>query len=202
MYNKLVKSFRWIILAGMLYTLYVVMLKDDVEFNNQTDEKVLVELAKKSNKSRDIFVIRKKLLELNPTNKEYKDAYDISVKEQANKLLDAHEKMLLPMPLGNYRYVNNIKFATDKDGKFVLILKLTKIFDEKIDTNTQKTIKKMLEITHNGIYTHYAFDDGMKLLLVPTFDSMDGVEVMDLNRTAIELPDIGDNPSPDILPQH
>ncbi len=202
MYNKLIKSFRWVILAGMLYTLYAVMLKDDVEFNNQTDEKVLVELAKKSDKSRDRFVINKRLVELFPQHEEHQISYNASVKEQANKLIDAHEKMLFPMPLGNYRYVRNIRFGEDKDGEFVLILNLTKIFNEKLDKATQKTLKTMFHITHNGIYKHYAFDDGMKLLLAPTFDSLDGVKVMDLNRTTIELPEIGEAVKPHTLPQH
>lgn len=196
MFNKLVKSLRWVILAGMLYTLYVIMLKDEVEFNNQSDEKVLVELANNSDKSRDRFVINKRLIELFPQKQEHQISYDISVKEQANKLIDAHEKMLFPMPLGNYRYVRNIRFGTDKDGEFVLILNLTKIFNEKLDKQTQKTLKNMFLITHNGIYKHYAFDDGMKLLLAPSFDSLDDVKIMDLNRTTVELPEIGEAVKP------
>jgi hypothetical protein len=39
----------------MLYSLYVVMMKDDLEFNNQTDEATLVKMAKEPNKSRDTF---------------------------------------------------------------------------------------------------------------------------------------------------
>ncbi len=202
MFNKLIKSLRWVILAGMLYTLYVIMLKDDVEFNNQTDEKVLVELAKKSDKSRDKFVINKRLVELFPKNQTHIDSYNRSVKEQANKLIDAHEKMLFPMPLGNYRYVRNIRFGEDKNGEFVLILNLTKIFNEKLDKSTQKTLKTVFQITHNGIYKHYAFDDGMKLLLVPTFDNLDEIKILDLNRTTIELPEIGEATKPHTLPQH
>lgn len=200
MFNKLIKSLRWVILAGMLYTLYTIMLKDDIEFNNQTDENVLVELAKKTDKSRDRFVIHKRLIELYPDNKQYQDAYFISVKEQANKLVDAHEKMLFPMPLGNYRYIKNIRFAKDKDGEFVLVLNLTKIFNEELDKQTQKTLKKMFYITHNGMYKHYAFDDGMRLLLVPTFDSLETIEIIDLNRTTLELPELTDDVTPDKLP--
>lgn len=201
MFSKLIKSLRWVILAGMLYTLYTVMLKDDVEFNNQTDEKVLVELAEKSDKSRDKFIINKRLVELYPDNKEHQTSYLASVKEQANKLIDAHEKMLLPMPLGNYRYVKNIRFGEDKNGEFVLVLNLTTIFNEKLDKATQKTLKNMFLITHNGIYTHYGFDKGMKLLLVPTFDNLETIKIMDLNRTAVEFPELNGDTTPDI-PHH
>jgi len=188
MFNKLIKSLRWIILAGMLYTLYTIMLKDDLEFNNQTDEKTLVDMAKNSDKSRDRFIINKRLCKLNPNSKQYKKAYITSVKEQANKLIDAHEKMLFPMPLGNYRYVKNIRFAQNKDEKFVLILNLTTIFDRELDSSTQKTLKHMFKITHDGIYKHYGFDEGMQLLLVPTFDTLDAIKIIDLNRTTLELP--------------
>jgi len=194
MFNKLVKSLRWFILAGMLYTLYTVMLKDEVEFNNQTDETTLVEMAKNTNKSLDRFTINKQLIKLFPNNAKHQASYQASVKEQANKLIDAHEKMLLPMPLGNYRYVKNVRFAKDKDGEFVLVLNLTTIFDTKLDTNTQKTLAKMLRITHNGMYQYYGFEK-MPLLLVPTFNSLDEVEIIDLNRTTLELPELEvDNP--------
>lgn len=197
MFNKLIKSLRWVILAGMLYTLYTIMLKDDIEFNKQTDEKILVELAKNSDKSRDRFTINKRLIELHPDNKEYQDGYFTSVKEQANKLIDAHEKMLFPLPLGNYRYIKNIRFAKDKSGEFLLVLNLSNIFNDKLDKQTQNTLKKMFIITHNGMYKHYGFNDGMKLLLVPTFNNLDSVEIIDLNRTVLELPEINGNVTPD-----
>jgi len=195
MFNKLAKSLRWVILAGMLYTLYTIMLKDEVEFNNQTDESTLVEMAKKTNKSLDRFTINKQLVKLFPESKEHQKSYDASVKEQANKLIDAHEKMLYPMPLGNYRYVKNVRFAKNKaDGKYVIVLNLTTIFDEKLAPHTQKTLAKMLRITHNGMYQYYGFEE-MPLLLVPTFNSLDEVEIIDLNRTSLELPELEvDNP--------
>jgi len=199
MFNKFAKSIRWIILVGMLYTLYAIMLKDDVEFNNQTDEATLVKMAKKTNKSRDKFIINKQLIKLFPNNQEHQKSYEESVKEQANKLIDAHEKMLLPMPLGNYRYVKNIRFAKDKNSKYVLVLNLTTIFDNDLDKETQKTLAKMLKITHEGIYQYYGFKE-MKLLLVPTFDSIDEVEIIDLNRTTLELPELGSQTNVDRLP--
>jgi len=198
MFNKFAKSIRWIVLAGMLYTLYAIMLKDDVEFNNQTDEATLVEMAKKTNKSRDKFTINKQLVKLFPQNKEHQKSYNASVREQANKLIDAHEKMLFPMPLGNYRYVKNIRFAKDKEEGFALILNLTTVFDKELDVPTQQTLKHMLKITHDGMYKHYGFED-MKLLLVPTFNSIDDVEIIDLNRTTLELPELG-SPNIDKLP--
>ena len=190
MFNKIAKSLRWIVLAGMLYTLYSIMLKDDVEFNNQTDEATLVEMAKKSNKSRDRFIINKQLIKLFPNKKEHQKSYEASVEEQANKLIDAHEKMLFPMPLGNYRYVKNIRFAKDKNSKYFLILNMTSIFDKELDKHTQNTLKHMLHITHDGMYKHYGFDD-VSLLLAPTFDSLDGVKIIDLNRSTLELPELG-----------
>ncbi|WP_294967146.1 hypothetical protein [Sulfurimonas sp.] len=199
MYNKIVKSLRWVILAGMLYTLYTIMLKDDVEFNNQTDEATLVKMAKNTNKSLDKFTINKQLIKLFPQNKEHQKSYDASVLEQANKLIDAHEKMLFPMPLGNYRYVRNIRFAKDKDSKYALILNLTSIFDKEVPQKTQNTIKSMLKITHDGMYKHYGFEE-MRLLLVPTFDSIDSVEVLDLNRTTLELPELGSETNIEALP--
>jgi len=189
MFNKFAKSIRWIVLAGMLYTLYVIMIKDDVEFNNQTDETVLLKMAKETNKSRDRFIINKQLVKLFPTNTTHEKSYEDSVIEQANKLIDAHEKMLFPMPLGNYRYVKNIRFAKGKNGEFILILNLTSIFDKELDATTQKTLKHMFKITHDGIYKYYGFDE-MKLLLVPTFDSIDEVEIVELNRATLELPEL------------
>ena len=196
MFNKLAKSLRWIILAGMLYTLYTIMLKDEVEFNHQTDEATLVEMAQKTNKSLDRFTINKQLIKLFPNDSKHQASYDASVQEQANKLIDAHEKMLYPMPLGNYRYVKNVRFAKNKkDEKYVLVLNMTSIFDKKIDAHTQKTLAKMLNITHNGIYQYYGFEK-MPLLIVPTFNSLDEVEIIDLNRTTLELPELEvDNPN-------
>ena len=199
MFNKIVKGLRWLIVAGMLYTLYTIMLKDDVEFNNQTDEATLVEMAKNTNKSRDEFIINKQLIKLFPENKAHQKSYEASVRKQANKLIDAHEKMLLPMPLGNYRYVNSIKFGTDKDSKYVLILNLTSIFDKKIEPHTQKTLKHMFKITHDGMYKYYGFDE-MRLLLSPTFDSLDDIKIMDLNRTTLELPELGSEATIEDLP--
>jgi len=197
MYNKILKSLRWVILAGMLYTLYTIMLKDDMEFNNQIDENVLLKMADTTDKSRDRFIIRKQLYKVNPQNIVYKEALFESVKEQANKLIDAHEKMLIPMPIGNYRYVKSIRFAQNSDGKYVLILNMTQIFNEKLDAKTQKTIKDMLEVTHSGMYKHYGFTNEIPLLLVPTFDSLDELEIIDLNRTTLELPELGADLTPD-----
>jgi len=150
MFNKFAKSIRWLILAGMLYTLYSVILKDDVEFNNQTDENSLIEMAKKTDNSRDRLLINRQLCKLKPKNSEYQKAYLESVKEQANKLIDVHEKMLLPVPLGNYKYIKNIEFARDKSGNFALVFNLTKNFNESLDKKSQNTLKKMFQITHDG----------------------------------------------------
>ncbi len=199
MFNKFAKSIRWIVLAGMLYSLYVIMIKDDVEFKNQTDEATLVEMAKKTKKSRDKFIINQQLVKLFPTNKKHQKSYEKSVKEQANKLIDAHEKMLIPMPLGNYRYVKNVRFAKNKDSEYFLILNLTTIFDKEVDAATQKTLANMLKITHNGMYQHFGFKK-MDLLLVPTFNSIKGVEILDLNRTTLELPELGSKTNIDKLP--
>lgn len=200
MFNKFAKSIRWIVLAGMLYTLYVIMIKDNLEFNNQTDENTLIEMANKTNKSRDKFIINKQLARLFPANIQHKKSFEASVREQANKLIDAHEKMLFPMPLGNYRYVKNIRFAKDKNEEFLLILNLTNIFDKDLDATTQQTLKHMLKITHDGMYKHYGFED-MQLRLVPTFDSIDDVDIIDLNRSTVELPELTDNTNVDRLPQ-
>jgi len=182
MFNKIAKTIRWTILLGMLYTLYTITIKNDPEFNNQTDEKTLVDMAKNTSKSKDLFLIRKRLTTLFPSNERYKKDYEDITKQQANKLLDAHEKMLLPLPVGNYRYVKKIEFGKDRNGKFVLILNLTKVFDEQLDKNTKKELKKIFYITHEGIYEHYGFDKGMKLLLVPTYDNKDDIEIIDLGR--------------------
>lgn len=189
MFNKFAKSIRWIVLAGMLYTLYVMFFKDNLEFNNQSDPKVLIQLAKKSSKSRDTFVIYKRLISLYPENEEYEKLYDEAMKKQANKIIDAHEKMLLPVAIGNYRYVNNVKFGKDGQNKYVLILNMTTIFGQQ-GKSTKNTLKNMFNITHNGIYTHYGFDDGMRLLLVPDFDTLDDIKIIDLDRKTLELPEM------------
>lgn len=182
MFNKFAKVIRWSILCGMLYTLYVITIKEDIEFKDQTDEKVLMKLAEDTNINKDKYLIYKKLTVLYPNNKEHKISFDKILKIQANGLLDAHEKMLIPMPKGNYRYVENIEFGKNKEDKNVLVLNLTKVFDEKLDDNTKKTLKKMFALTHRGIYEHYGFDDSLKLLLVPSFDSKDNIEIINLGR--------------------
>ncbi len=196
MFNKFAKSVRWIVLAGMLYTLYVMFFKDNLEFNNQSDPKVLIEIAKKSSNSRDTFVIYKRLISLYPDNEEYQKLYDESMKKQANRVIDAHEKMLLPVAIGNYRYVRNVRFGEDKDGEYVLILNMTTIFGQQ-DKNTKNTLKKMFQITHDGIYTHYGFNEGMRLLLVPDFDILDDIKIIDLKRKTLELPPMDEQLSPD-----
>jgi len=196
MFNKFAKSIRWVVLAGMLYSLYVVMIKDSVEFDNQTDEDTLVKMAKEANKSRDTFMINKKLIELFPNKKEHQISYMLSVKQQANKLIDAHEKMLYPVAIGNYRYVRNIKFGIDKDKNFVLLFHMTEIFYEDVDEKTQKTLSKMLRITHEGMYQHFGFDN-MKLLLVPTFKANTDIWIINLQRKKKELPELDG----DITPQ-
>ncbi len=182
MFNKIAKTIRWTILVGMLYTIYVITIKDNMGFNNQTDEKTLVQMAKNSTHSQELFKIQKQLTMLFPTNEQYKKDFDIILKQQANKLVDAHEKMLLPHPVGNYRYVEKIEFGKDQIGKFVLILNLTEIFDEKLDEKTKITLRNMFYITHHGIYEHYGFDRLMRLLIVPTYDTKDNIEVIDLGR--------------------
>ena len=182
MFNKIAKTIRWTILLGMLYTLYSITIGNDVEFENQKDEILLFDMAKKTNKSAELFKIRRQLTSLFPKNIQYKEDFDDIVKQQANKLLDAHEKMLVPIAIGNYRYINKIEFGKDKNDKFVLVFNLTKIFDEKLDERTQKELKKIFYITHHGIYEHYGFNKGMRLLLVPTYDSKDSIEILDLDR--------------------
>ena len=181
MFNKFAKAIRWSILIGMLYTLYVIAIKDDVKFNNETDERVLVEMASKTSKRTEKFLIYQQLHRLFPENEEYKKSYNETIKIQADGLVFAHEKMLLPEPKGNYVYIEKIEFATDSSGSFFLIFNMKEKFI-KLDKQIQNTIKKMFQIGHKGIYEHYGFDDSFKLLIVPTFDNKDGVEVMDLGR--------------------
>ena len=88
--------------------------------------------------------------------------------------------MLIPEPKGNYIYIEKIEFATKSDGSLFLIFK--KDGFEKLDERTHKTLKNMFEINHKEIYEHYRFDDSLKLLIVPTFDKRDGLEIMDLGR--------------------
>ena len=190
MFNKFAKSIRWIVLAGMLYSLYVVMIKDSVEFDNQTDEVTLVKMAKEANKSRDTFKINQRLLELYPNKKEHQVSYMTSVKQQANKLIDAHEKMLYPVAIGNYRYVRNIKFALDKDKKFILLFQMTEIFYEDVDEKTRKTLSKMLHVTHEGMYQHFGFEN-VKLLLVPSIEAEKSLWIINLQRKNKELPQPG-----------
>ena len=182
MFNKTAKIIRWTVLFGMLYTLYSIAFKDTIEFNNETNEKVLVQMAQDTSHSKELFKIQKQLTTLYPDNKKYKNDFDIILKQQANKLLDAHEKMLLPVAIGNYRYIKKIEFGIDKDGKYILIFNLTKLFNEKLDETTQTQVKKMLQISHHGIYTYYGFDKGMKLLLVPTYDNKDDINILELGR--------------------
>ena len=190
MFNKFAKVVRWTVLLGILYTLYSVIIKEKVEFNNQTDEKVLLQMAKDSSRSKDSFKIHKQLTKLFPKNEKYKNDFDIILKQQANKLLDAHEKMLLPVAIGNYRYIKKIEFGIDKDSKYILIFNLTKLFNEKLDETTQTQVKKMLQISHHGIYTYYGFDKGMKLLLVPTYDNKDDINILELGRVYKNEPQV------------
>lgn len=182
MFNKTAKIIRWTVLFGMLYTLYSITFKDTVEFNNETDEKILLQMAKDSSHSKESFKIHKQLTKLYPKNEQYKKDFDTILKQQANKLLDAHEKMLLPVAIGNYRYIKRIEFGIDKDGKYILIFNLTKLFNNKLDKTTQTQVKDMLYISHHGIYTYYGFDKGMKLLLVPIYDTKDDIKVLELDR--------------------
>ncbi len=181
MFNKFAKVIRWSILLGMLYTLYVIMIKDDIKFNNETDEKVLVQMANETSKRTEKFLIYQQLYRLFPKNESYKKSYKESLKVQADGLLFAHEKMLLPEPKGNYVYIKKIEFATDSSGLCFLIFNMKEEF-VKLDKQTQGTLKNMFAITHKGIYEHYGFDGSFKLLIVPTFDSKDGLKIMDLGR--------------------
>ena len=196
MFSKFV---RLIFLAGILYSLYIILLKDKVEFSNQTDEKTLIEMAEKTKNSRDKLIINRQLITLFAENETHQKNYENSIKEQANRLINAHEKMLTPMPIGNYRYVKNIRFAKDKDSKYVLILNLTDMFDKKLDKSTQNTLAKVLRTTHNGMYKHFGFKE-LKLYLPPTFDSLEDLSIIDLNRTTLELPEIGADTAPNPLP--
>ena len=181
MFNKFAKAIRWSILIGMLYTLYVITIKEDVTFNNETDEKVLVQMVNDTSKRTEKFLIYQQLHKLFPENEEYKKSYNKTIKIQADGLVFAHEKMLIPEPKGNYVYIEKIEFATDSSGSFFLIFNMGEKFT-KLPKQIQETIKKMFKISHKGIYEHYAFNESFKLLIVPTFDSKDGLEVMDLGR--------------------
>jgi hypothetical protein len=56
----------------------------------------------------------------------------------------------------------------------------------------------MFKMTHNGMYQHFGFDE-MRLLLVPTFDSMDNIEIIDLGRKDKELPELDADVTPKAL---
>ncbi|MCK5854165.1 MAG: hypothetical protein KAG56_03010 [Sulfurovaceae bacterium] len=186
MFNKFAKAIRWSILLGMVYTLYVVMIKDDTKFNNETDEKVLVQMANDTSKRTEKFLIYQQLHKLFPKNESYTNAYDKALKVQADGLLFAHEKMLLPEPKGNYIYIDKIEFATNSSGSRFLVFNMKEIFS-KINKPTQDTLKKTFGLIHRGIYEHYGFDDSFKLLIVPTFDSKEGLDIMDLGRKYKQL---------------
>ena len=197
MFNKISKIIRWTILFGMLYTLYSIIITDKIEFNDQKDESVLLKMAKDTNKSKELFKIRKQLNTLFPDNVEYKKEFDEIVKIQANKLLDAHEKMLLPTPIGNYKYIDKIEFGKDKNNKYVLIMNLTKTFDKKLEKSAQTELKKIFYITHHGIYEHYGFDKNMTLILSPTFNDKSEIKIIDLDRKyeekLVEIPSRPEN---------
>ena len=184
MFNKFAKAVRWSVLLGMLYTIYAIAIKDDVEFNNQTDEKVLVEMAEKTSKKREKFLIYQQLHHLYPENKSYKTSYQETIKVQAKGVLFAHNKMLIPEPKGNYRYIEKIEFAEDSNGSFVLVFNMSEEFS-KIDAKNQETLKSMFLITHRGIYEHYGFDKSFRLFIVPTFDTKEGINIMKLGRESI-----------------
>lgn len=181
MFNKFAKIIRWTILFGMLYTLYAITIKEDIEYKDVADEKILLSLATDTNINKDKYLIYKKLLTLYPSDNN-KDNFDNILRIQANGLLDAHEKMLFPLAKGNYRYVENIEFGKDKNENYVLIFNLTKVFDKDLTQSDKNTLKKMFELTHRGIYEHYGFDKNFKLLLSPSFNSKDEIEIIDLNR--------------------
>jgi hypothetical protein len=178
----------------MLYTLYAITIKEDIEFRNVSDEKTLVVLGESTNINKDKYLIYKKLCRLYPQNNKHQDDFNKILKIQANGLIDAHEKMLIPMPKGNYRYVEKIEFGTDKDNNYVLVLNLTKIFEKKIGISDKKTLKRMFEITHRGIYEHYGFDNSFRLLLVPIFDSKDDIKIMELGRVYEEVEEVPQRP--------
>ena len=181
MFNKFAKAIRWSILLGMLYTLYVVTIKDDVKFNNETDEKVLVEMANKASKRTEKFLIYQQLHTLFPKNDDYKNYYKESLKVQADGIVFAHEKMLMPEPKGNYKYIRQVEFATGSKEKNFLIFNMTAPF-LPLNNQTQQTLKSMFLLMHKGIYEHYGFDSSFKLLIVPTYDSKDGLNIIDLGR--------------------
>ena len=189
MFNKFAKAVRWSILLGMLYTLYVIAFKDNIEFTNQTDEKVLVNMAKKSSKRTEKFLIYQQLHHLYPKNESYKTSYRETIKVQAEGVLFAHNKMLMPEPKGNYKYIEEIEFGEDNNGSFILLFNMTKEF-EQLDHQTQKTLQSMFRITHKGIYEHYGFDTSFKLLIIPTFDTKEGINVMELGSKSINLKNI------------
>ena len=118
----------------MLYTLYVIAIKDDVTFNHETDEKVLIQMASDTSKRKEKFLIYKQLHKLFPQNETYTESYNKHLKIQADGLLFAHEKMLIPKPKGNYIYIEKIEFATKSDGSLFLIFK--KDGFEKLDERT------------------------------------------------------------------
>lgn len=186
MFNRFTKAVRWSILLGMLYTLYVVTIKDDISFDGETEEKVLVEMAQQTPKRTEKFLIYQQLHRLFPENDTYTKSYEETLKIQADGLLFAHEKMMMPEPKGNYTYIEKIEFATQDDGALFLIFNMKESFT-KLDEQTRQTLKKMFHLTHRGIYEHYGFDTSFRLLMVPTFDSKDGLEVMDLGRTVKDI---------------
>lgn len=182
MFNKFAKVIRWSILFGMLYTLYAITIKEDIDFKEVSDEKILVQLAADTNLNKEKYLIIKKINNLYPNRSEYIKMFDEILKIQANGLLDAHEKMMFPLAKGNYKYIDKIEFGKDKGNNYVLIFNLGKLFDTKVSASDKKTLKKMYQITHRGIYEHYGFDNTLKLLLSPNFDSKKDIEIIDLER--------------------
>ncbi|MCK5295115.1 MAG: hypothetical protein KAJ49_10700 [Arcobacteraceae bacterium] len=196
MFNKFAKVIRWSILIGMLYTLYTITIKDDVEFKGETDEKVLVNMVAKASKNKDKFTIQKQLITLFPKNEQYQKDFITIIKQQANALIDAHEKMLIPLPIGNYRYINSLEFGQFSDGNYVLIMNMSKIFHEKVIPKKQELIANMFRVTHRGMYEHFGFDNSLKLVIVPTFHKTDNITILDLNRKdKIEVPTVTDIPA-------
>ena len=190
MFNKFAKAVRWSILLGMIYTIYVIAFKDNVEFNNETDEKVLLQMAQKTSKKKEKFLIFQQLHKLHPENVAYKTSYEEAIKVQAKGVIFAHEKMLLPEPKGNYKYIENLDFAKDSNGSFVLVLNMREEF-VNLDAKTQKILKSMFLVTHKGIYEHYGFDESFRMLIVPTFDTKDGIEILESGRAKSIVPKAG-----------
>ncbi len=131
---------------------------------------------------------------LHPENISYKTSYEESVKVQAKGILFAHQKMLIPEPKGNYKYIKKLEFAEDSNDSFVLVFNMTEEF-EKLDDATQKTLKSMFLITHKGIYEHYGFDKSFRLFISPTFDNKEGIKVMALgseiiNPESVKIPEV------------